>query len=144
SYSPDSYPNSVVQAIHEVIEAYHPGEGIPTVKQLKILLSTCFWASLKTEEGQHAKTAIAVVNPEEEFFEGLALHRPLPFSDDVVVKLSPILRTDDAYLGVCFPKRSAPRISYICERPLLTIVTVRSVAPGHIAVYASRALVADL
>lgn len=133
---PDPFGHSVVQAVREALETLPFSERIPSVHQLSVLLNTCFWASVRTEEGQYARVAIAVADWQEDLTEGLVLSKPLPCSADVVAKLSPILRADDAHLVVHLPKRAAPQIWGLSQRPLATI-TVRSVAPGHIAVYES-------
>lgn len=134
--SPDPFGYSVVQAVREALETLPFSDRIPSVHQLSVLLNTCFWASLRTEEGQNARVAIAVADWQEDLIDGLILNQPLPCSSDVLVKLSPILRANDAHLLVDLPKRAAPRIWGISQRPLATI-SVRTVAPGHVAVYDS-------
>ena len=134
--SSDPFGHSIAKAVYDALEILPSSHRMLSVHQLSILLNNCFWASLRTEEGQNARVAIAVTDWQEDLIDGIILKQPLPCSPDVLVKLSPILRSNDAHLVVDLPKRATPRILAISQRPPATI-SVRSVAPGHVAVYDS-------
>jgi hypothetical protein len=111
-----------------------PGKLRLSVKQVRQLVNTVFWASLATEEGKYAKVALVVVEADHiDISKGIIFADALPFSASVLVKVSPALQMEDSYLTVSFDKRGSPKICGLTQGHAFGPV-IRATSPGNIVV----------
>lgn len=149
---PYSSDNLLVKQLHNVIELYRfelEAEScpVPTHHQIAYALNTAFWASLRTEEGEKVFVALALAEPRElieEVHEFILFDHHLLCSVEMLVKLSPLLGTDDeTHLGITFKPDSYWPVIWGIKRGTSGL-TIRIVKPGHIVVYLNREILADI
>jgi hypothetical protein len=106
----------------------------PSRDDLALLIETCFWASMMKEEGRPAAFSIIFLPPSEAF-EPLIFHRPLPFNQEQIAKLSAALPPANASIGVWRSDQGAIEIWGFTEFPGDDL-TIKVFEPGHLLISA--------
>jgi len=81
----------------------HQGEMLVpllTAHHLSTLMNVSFWASFKKEEGRSVTIAVKYVPPDEAYRPFL-LKNALPYNDENILRMSPVLQGSHVDLGVC-------------------------------------------
>ncbi len=71
-----------------------------TAHHLSTLMNVSFWASFKKEEGRSVNIAVKYVPPDEAYRPFLLKHA-LPYNDENILRMSPVLQGSHVDLGVC-------------------------------------------
>jgi hypothetical protein len=143
---PYSDRSPVIRGIHRqlVSRSLQPDHQTLSVAAIRQLINTVFWASLATEEGQHAKVAVVVIEAEDMGITSrITFTDTLPFSPSVLVKLSPALQGEHSYLAVSFDARRQPGIHSLTQGAAFGPV-IRATSPGNIVVSLSGEILAYL
>lgn len=147
--SPYPPTGSFVAALRNLLQselvAIDPEESgpAPSPKQLSVLLNTAFWATLRSEEGRHAPVAVAMTK-EDGYSPRAIFQRPVDYSVDTLVKLSPVLYERSICLGVQPIGRNADLKCWgICHEPSRSLA-LRSEGPGQLLVSIGGEVVADV
>ncbi|HVZ34892.1 MAG TPA: hypothetical protein VG963_20840 [Polyangiaceae bacterium] len=118
------------------------GQLAPTLDELRLLVSTMFWASLRTYEGQIARPAILLIPPgiaaDAAQFDDFA-----PLSADDLAKLSPALRHADLYAGIG-RHDGVLALWGILLAPTDPVLRIRATSPGVLHLAAGPNLLARL
>lgn len=104
----------------------------PSRGELALLIEICFWASMLKEEGRPAAFSIIFLPPSEAF-EPLIFHRPLPFTQEQIAKLSAALLPANASIGVWRSDQGVIEIWGFTESPVGDL-TIKVFEPGHLLV----------
>jgi hypothetical protein len=71
----------------------------PDAAAIETLVGSAFWASLRREEGYHARISLAYLAPDESLHP-IRFERPLPLDPGVLTKVSPAVERAGIHLGV--------------------------------------------
>jgi hypothetical protein len=71
-----------------------------TARHLSTLINVSFWMSFKKEEGRAVTIAVKYVPPDEAYRPFL-LKQALPYTDENIIRMSPVLHGAHVALGVC-------------------------------------------
>ena len=71
-----------------------------TAHHLSTLINVSFWASFKKEEGRSVTIAVKYVPPDEAYRPFL-LKNALPYTEENILRMSPVLQGSHVDLGVC-------------------------------------------
>lgn len=139
--SPFPIDGSLVVGVHDFLKKSQIKVSPETISEL---VNVAFWASLRTEEGVTAPIAIAYQSKSKHNDANFELDRPVDFSVEALVKLSPIIRDGKALLTVYKNSRDLLKISGIRNSDEFPNFAIRSDSPGGISITAKRKIVADV
>lgn len=147
---PPVFGQGLAKAIRSILgsplnQASLEASEIPSHAQLTVLLRAVFWASLRTEEGEPARLALRITSPSDigGLYRELLFVEQLECTAENLVKLSPVLRTSDVFVGIKLARNRSPTIWGI-RQEAMSGLTIRSIAPGHVVVHVNGSLVADI
>jgi hypothetical protein len=94
--------NTLIHASNEATEWDHDARRVPllTARHLRTLMNVSFWTSFKQEEGCAVTIAVKYVPPDEAYRPFL-LKQALPYTEEHIIRLSPVLQGAHVDLGVC-------------------------------------------
>ena len=136
SYVP---PRRLLEAF---LRAFPPnGQIPPTLDELRFLVSTVFWASLRSQEGQPARPALSLVPPEAAA-DAAQFSEFAPLSAAELVMLSPAFRNADVYAGIW--RRDGLVLWGLLLAPDDAVLRIRATAPGVLHLAAGPSLLATI
>src|SRR2546426_5637988 len=94
--------NRLINASNGEMRCDHDDMLVPllTARHLSTLINVAFWASFKKEEGRSVNIALKYVPPDEAYRPFL-LKNALPYNDENIIRMSPVLQGSHVDLGVC-------------------------------------------
>jgi len=94
--------NRLINAANGATRGDHGDRRVPllTAHHLSTLMNVSFWASFKKEEGRSVNIAVKYVPPDEVYRPFLLKHA-LPYNDENILRMSPVLQGSHVDLGVC-------------------------------------------
>jgi hypothetical protein len=94
--------NRLIHASNGDTRWAHEALRVPlfTAGHLSTLINVSFWASFKKEEGRAVTIAVKYVPPEEAYRPFL-LKQALPYTEENILRMSPVLHGAHVDLGVC-------------------------------------------
>src|SRR5262245_3429493 len=87
-------------------ESYDRRVPLLTVRHLSTLINVSFWTSFKKEEGRAVNIAVKYVPPDEAYRPFL-LKQALPYTEENILRISPVLQGAHVDLGVCIDPSDA-------------------------------------
>ncbi|MBF0308184.1 MAG: hypothetical protein HQL56_01485 [Magnetococcales bacterium] len=161
------FDSSIIQQVIELWRMANPdGQAVPlSIDQVQTIMETVFLAGLKWEEGRPVRACVALVPPHslptQEWQGGqvvLAFDKPLPFTIETVVKLSPAVDPFTQALAVWASVESPSRLeiwgmAFTSRRgrhrfdplvqayPSPDVMTISSRKVGHLTVFRGNHLV---
>src|SRR2546426_7901267 len=70
-----------------------------SMEHLTTLINVAFWASFRKEEGRSVTIALQYAPPDQAYKPFLFQH-PLPYSDENIIRISPVLHRSNVACGV--------------------------------------------
>jgi hypothetical protein len=129
--------------LEEFLAAF-PLDGLlaPTLDELRLLVSTMFWASLRMQEGQAARPAVLLIPPDvatdaAQFYDFASL------SVEDLAKLSPAVRHADLYAGI-WRHDGGLGLWGLVLAPADPVLRIRATSPGVLHLSAGPNLLARL
>ena len=94
--------NRLINTANGARRGEHGDRRVPlfTVHHLSTLMNVSFWASFKKEEGHSVTIAVKYVPPDEAYRPFL-LKNALPYTEENILRMSPVLQGSPVDLGVC-------------------------------------------
>ncbi len=129
--------------LEEFLRAFpRDGPVPPTLDELRLLVSTTFWASLRTQEGQPARPALSLV-PQEAATDAAQFSKMIPLSVEDLAKLSPAFRHADVYAGI-WRHQGGLALWGLLLAPVDRALRIRALSPGVLHLSAGPSLLATL
>lgn len=138
------YPaeSPVIREIAIRLKGADDTEGLSPA-QISRLVNTVFWASLATEEGQHAKLSVAIMEPEDPH-GSVVLANPFPLSAAALVSLSPIAHARECCIAVSCQANWRLEIWGLASTAPSGHAIVRAKEPGNITIVLDGEILAYL
>jgi len=94
--------NRLINAANRATRGEQGDKRVPllTAHHLSTLMNVSFWASFKKEEGRSVTIAVKYVPPDEAYRPFL-LKNALPYTEENILRMSPVLQGSHVDLGVC-------------------------------------------